>query len=308
MDKLERRQAADDEMGEAVYVLPADELDRPSAVSGLSLRARAAIAVALVVVALVSGFPLREHFSAPETYADTIAAIDEKKANVLGLVASSTALSAAITAIPDDAGTPVAEKLMEVSGDLGIVLSVLYLEKYLLTIFGLAAFGILVPAACALLAAAVLLAGRIPWDGALARLAAKLVALALVILVTIPASVAVTRMVDDTYADSVAPVEEVAETQPDERSEGGGSPLDFVLNLPNMVADGLTSITDGVLDQVNALIEWLAVMIVTSCVIPVIVLLFFLWVANAILGIDVSAPMGALRGRARRLVPARRGR
>lgn len=289
MDKLERRQAADDEMGEAVYVLPADELDRPSAVSGLSLRARAAIAVALVVVALVSGFPLREHFSAPETYADTIATIDEKKANVLGLVASSTALSAAITAIPDDAGTPVAEKLMEVSGDLGIVLSVLYLEKYLLTIFGLAAFGILVPAACALLAA-------------------KLVALALVILVTIPASVAVTRMVDDTYTDSVAPVEEVAETQPDERSEEGGSPLDFVLNLPNMVADGLTSITDGVLDQVNALIEWLAVMIVTSCVIPVIVLLFFLWVANAILGIDVSAPMGALRGRARRLVPARRGR
>lgn len=308
MDKLERRQAADDEMGEAVYVLPADEPDRPSAVSGLSLRARAAIAVALVVVALVSGFPLREHFSAPETYADTIATIDEKKANVLGLVASSTALSAAITAIPDDAGTPVAEKLMEVSGDLGIVLAVLYLEKYLLTIFGLAAFGILVPAASALLAAAVLLAGRIPWDGALARLAAKLVALALVILVTIPASVAVTRMVDDTYAGSVAPVVEVAETQSDEQSDEGGSPLDFILNLPSMVADGLTSITDGVLDQVNALIEWLAVMVVTSCVIPVIVLLFFLWVANAILGIDVSAPMGALRGRARRLVPARRGR
>lgn len=308
MDKIERRQVSDDETGEAVYVFPVEELDRPSAASGLSLRARAAIAVALVVVALVSGFPLREHFSAPETYADTIATIDEKKANVLGLVASSTALSAAITAIPDDTGTPVAEKLMEVSGDLGIVLSVLYLEKYLLTIFGLAAFGILVPAACALLAAAVLLAGRVSWDGALARLAAKLVALALVILVTIPASVAVTRMIDDTYAGSVAPVEEVAETQSDEQSDEGGSPLDFILNLPSMVADGLTSITDGVLDQVHALIEWLAVMVVTSCVIPVIVLLFFLWVANAILGIDVSAPMGALRGRARRLVPARRGR
>ena len=304
MDKIERRQVSDDETGEAVYVLPVEEFDRPPAASGLSLRARAAIAVALVVVALVSGFPLREHFSAPETYADTIATIDEKKANVLGLVASSTALSAAITAIPDDTGTPVAEKLMEVSGDLGIVLSVLYLEKYLLTIFGLAAFGILVPAACALLAAAVLLAGRVSWDGALARLAAKLVALALVILVTIPASVAVTRMIDDTYAGSVAPVEEVDETE----SEEGGSTLDFILNLPSMVADGLTSITDGVLDQVNALIEWLAVMVVTSCVIPVIVLLFFLWVANAILGIDVSTPMGALRGRARRLVPARRGR
>ena len=40
---------------------------------------------------------------------------------------------------------------------------------------------------------------------------------------------------------------------------------------------------------------------VTSCVIPILVLLFFLWTANVLLGIDVSAPVGALRAREKRL-------
>ena len=53
--------------------------------------------------------------------------------------------------------------------------------------------------------------------------------------------------------------------------------------------------------QVDAVIEGLAVMIVTSCVIPVLVLVFFLWVATMLLGIDVSVPMGALAARGRRL-------
>lgn len=41
---------------------------------------------------------------------------------------------------------------------------------------------------------------------------------------------------------------------------------------------------------------------VTSCVIPILVLLFFLWTANVLLGIDVSAPAGALAARGKRLV------
>ena len=36
-------------------------------------------------------------------------------------------------------------------------------------------------------------------------------------------------------------------------------------------------------------------MIVTSCVIPLLVLVAFLWLGYALLGIDVSAPADALR-------------
>ena len=118
--------------------------------------------VLLVAFALASFFPLRSYFSTPETYAPYIQTLDEKKANVLGLVAASTAASASISLIPGNAGTPIAEKLI-------------YLEKYLLTIFGLVAFGGLIPAALVCLALSLCLFGRSSMASVLGRLSAKLV-------------------------------------------------------------------------------------------------------------------------------------
>lgn len=131
--------------------------------------------VLLVAFALASFFPLRSYFSTPETYAPYIQTLDEKKANVLGLVAASTAASASISLIPDDAGTPIAEKLMDLSTNFMIVLAVIYLEKYLLTIFGLVAFGGIIPVALVCLALSLCLLGRSSMASVLGRLCAKLV-------------------------------------------------------------------------------------------------------------------------------------
>ena len=287
---------------EIEYEVPDELAARPDVVMDGIYRWRRVLAAALVLLALVSALPLAEVFSRPETYAATIETLDEKKANVTALVASSTALSAAITAIPDDVGTPVADKLMDVSSDLGIVLMVIYLEKYLLTIFGLAAFRVLVPVGCALLVGSLLLMRRSAVTGPLSRLGVKALLMAVVLFAVVPASVAVTDMVDRTYEVSaqtqVAGDQEADQAeQPEE--EGDGSILDFIASIPEMVTEGVSSLTDDVLDQVNRLIESLAVMIVTSFVIPVVVLLFFLWAANALLGVDMSGALGAARGRMR---------
>ena len=90
----------------------------------------------LVIAGIVSAWPLRQVFSSPDTYAATIATLDEKKANVLAMVAASTTASVAITAVPDDVGTPIAEKLMDLSSNLMLITAIIYLEKYLPTISG----------------------------------------------------------------------------------------------------------------------------------------------------------------------------
>jgi hypothetical protein len=108
--------------------------------------------VALVVLALLSGFVARPHFADNKTWGSTIEVIDQKKGNVLALTTSCVALSAGITALPGDTGTPVAEQLAQLSGNLGIVLAVLYLEKYLLTILWSVGLGILIPFALVLFA------------------------------------------------------------------------------------------------------------------------------------------------------------
>ena len=60
----------------------------------------------------------------------------------------------------------------------------------------------------------------------------------------------------------------------------------------------LGKLTDGARNSLNNFIEALAVMIVTSCVIPILVLLFFIWLAKTILGVRVEVPVGAFHPRA----------
>ena len=118
--------------------------------------------VALVVLALLSGFVARPHFADTKTWDSTIEVIDQKKGNVLALTTSCVALSAGITALPGDTGTPVAEQLAQLSGNLGIVLAVLYLEKYLLTILWSVGLGILIPFALVLFAVSLGIHERCP--------------------------------------------------------------------------------------------------------------------------------------------------
>ena len=203
---------------------------------------------------------------------------------------------------------------MDVSVDLGIVLVVIYLEKYLLTIFGFLSFGVLVPIGLAGLAAAVALLGRSAISRTFTHVAVRLLLLGAILVSVVPASVWVTDRIDETYETSVAaaPIEQEAQAQAQPQSdEGDGGILEFitgipeaVANLPQTVADGVTSVTQDILDQVNALVEAFAVMVVTSCAVPVLVLLLFLWVANMLLGIKIEVPVAALQQRAR---GARRG-
>ena len=159
--------------------------------------------VALVVLALLSGFVARPHFADTKTWDSTIEVIDQKKGNVLALTASCVALSAGITALPGDTGTPVAEQLAQLSGNLGIVLAVLYLEKYLLTILWSVGLGILIPFALVLFAVSLGAHGRWSTSTVLRRVATRVLVVAVIGMALVPASVWVSQKVDETYRVSI---------------------------------------------------------------------------------------------------------
>ena len=104
---------------------------------------------AAVILALASIFGVAKLTTDPAFYQKSIAALEEKQETVLELTAASTAASAAITLLPGDTATPIADKLADLSGYFLIVLCAIFLEKYLLTITAAAAFKVLIPAACA---------------------------------------------------------------------------------------------------------------------------------------------------------------
>ena len=83
---------------------------------------KAALAALLVLAALLSIFAVGKRASDPAYHQASIDALAEKQETVLELTAASTAASAAITLLPGDTATPIAEKLADLSGYFLIVL------------------------------------------------------------------------------------------------------------------------------------------------------------------------------------------
>lgn len=189
----------------------------------------------------------------------------------------------------------------------GIVLAVLYLEKYLLTILSTLAFGALIPLALGLFCAALLMHNNLSTSRVMRVAGTRVLVVAAVLLFLVPTSVWVTERVDSMYQSSIEQAETDAAANQDqgqdqepegEKNENKGfldSLIDMVTDAGEALVNGAQSITDSVVAQVNNLIEGAVVMIVTSCVIPLLVLVAFLWLGHALLGIDVSAPADALR-------------
>ena len=262
-----------------------------------------------IVIALLSFFVIARFTSSTEFNAKTIQSLDDKKTTVMELAAASTAASAAITLIPGDVGTPIANKLADLSSYFLIVLCAIYLEKYLVTITGYAAFKILVPIAC------VFFSGYLLWRKEILRVVAqKFLLFGLAVYLVIPASVKVADMIETTYASSIESTIETAKQttdeiesetgesgQVDDKSSNEKSQSDsdsdskenaggFFSGLFNKVQEGVSTATANVENVLNNFIEALAILLVTSCLIQILVLIFFVWLVKMLLGLNIDIP------------------
>ena len=245
-----------------------------------------------IALAAVSFFVLGRLLSAPETYSGIFQSLDDKVQSVLKLTASSTAASAGITAIPGDAGTPIAEKLADFSEYGILILCVLYAEKYLLTILGSGVFRFIIPAACILYPLGFLrrLEGIRP-------ILSKIAVVSLALYFVIPLSVHVSDKIYDTYQASIDSTITAAEELADDTNQlsEAGEDQNAIQKVFGILSEGATSIADRGAELLNRFMESLAVMIVTSCVIPLLVLAFSLWIINQVLGARISIRRPRLR-------------
>ena len=243
-----------------------------------------------LVVALVSVFYLSRLTSDPVFHQKSLAALEEKQTTVLELTAASTAASVGITLLPGDAATPIAEKLADLSSCFLVVLCAIFLEKYLLTITCLAAFRVLIPAACLLLCINVFVD-----QNTLRELARKLALFALAVVLVIPASIGISNLIETTYQASIdAAIDSAKQATTElESSPQGSAQEDSQSGLSGLfskVTGSITGIASSAVqkltDALNRFIEAAAVLLVTSCLIPILVLLFFLWLVKLVLGVN----------------------
>lgn len=285
-------------------------------------------AVILLLVAILSITVIGKYASAPENHQKTIASLDEKKQTVMELTAASTVTSALITLLPGDTATPIAEKMADVSGYLLVVLCAIYLEKYLVTITGYVAFTYLIPIACGLWilnlffanATVRKLAAKLVVFGlAISLVVPASVKISDLIGDTYQAQIEATiedakntqnilensgvgndtNATETTGTDAAGTV--TGNVQEKENNNSGSvsnifdwaqdaisSAKDSVANVVENVTISTEDLVQKVENSLNHFIEAVAVMIITSCVIPMLVLLLFFWMVKIVLDVDLS--------------------
>lgn len=263
-------------------------------------------AAVLLAMALVSFFGLGAVATSPETYEKTMESLDQKKNDVLALTASAAAASTAVSFLPGDAGSSIADKLADLTTGLAIILCIIYLEKYMLTVLGYAAFKIIIPIALAILAVTMFAVNY-----KARQMAAKLIAFALIIAFIVPSGETVSGIIQNTYqetmdktiADAQKSVEEMEEGNEKAAQEDEGFFAGIISKVTDAVTGFVTSQLEKAKNTMSNLIEATAVMVVTSCIIPILVLLFAFWVLKMLFGIDIPINTAALRSGIKKAVP-----
>ena len=244
------------------------------------------ILIVCIAIALVSFFVVAPIMSDPATFSKTIESLDAKKTTVAELTAASTAASAAITLLPNDVGTPIAEKLVDLSGYFVLIFSAIYLEKFLTTVAGYITFRYIIPVA--LLGLGI---NGFFGNEAVKRFALRLIAFGLIIVLLVPASVGVSTLIEKTHEYSIQQTIDEANSASDEINENNDNEDTNALEqFFNKVKGGVSGQLKKFETILSNFIDAVAVLIVTTCVIPILVLLLFVMLLRQFFGVMGSAP------------------
>ena len=254
------------------------------------LRIAGAILLALTII--LSCTVVGNKLTDPVTYSHTIEVLDHNRTTILGLTAASAAASAAVSALPDDVCSPLSQEISDFTTYFMLILSVIYLEKYLLTILAAAACYILIPAGCS----SFLVNCFFP-SGMLKSIGTKLVVFGAALLLVIPTSVWVSDQINAIYSESieitVASASAVSENLTGEVADEGEENTTVIDEAKALLGD-LSGSVAGVVEQfknlLNRFIEATAVMIVTTCLIPLLVIVFFVWIVKTLFNVQIILP------------------
>ena len=236
--------------------------------SKTDLKSVAVIAL-FILLAVISFTKIAPWAADPANHRHSIEQTQEKIGSVMTLSGGAAATSATLSLLPGDIATPLAEQLAELATYFLLILSALYLEKFLIIISAYITFSVVVPIACLLQCAAVLFKKK-----AFTVIAGKIALMGLVIFLIVPASVLLSDLVYQTQADKVnETIEEYNELEIEGDAKSG-------------IFSEVTSITNSTIERISSflgnLLESLAVMIVTACIIPILVFVLLAWLIKVV--------------------------
>ena len=254
----------------------------------------AALAVkilSLCLAAALSFFVVTAKLPESAFIQDSLESVEASSDTVMKLSAAALSASLAISALPDDFATPLADSLADMNIYFVAILVVLFLEKILIWYGIKAAFGILIPLSC--LAGILFTATR---RNVLKGLAVRLCVLALAAAFVVPCSTRVTRVV---ASDLTAYVNETIQETEDgtgklnEAMEGGAGEKSMFEKLSDLFQTAIRDISDLMLHFQNTIrrcMNSIAILILTDCLMPLLTFFFLKWILKELFQLAIPAP------------------
>lgn len=221
----------------------------------------------------------------------TIDRLEKSQNTVMTFSGTTLATSLAISALPDDFASPLASTISDLNTYFIFMFAVIFVEK-LIVIEGIKiSFAYIIPAACILYVISILTTKEV-----FKNFATKLLILGISIIIVIPFSTHFTETVcqdylayvDETIAEADAGAAKINEvmTLGDEESTFFDKLSDAFKTAVQGVSDLMTYFKNVVRKCVNSV----AIMLVTTFVLPLLILMLFRWLLKELFALHIPIP------------------
>lgn len=255
------------------------------------------VKILLIVFAMVFSFTVLTHVIPESKYVqDTIKHLEDSQNTIMKFSGTTIATSLSLSALPNDFASPLASTVSDLNTYFIFIFAVLFVEK-LLVIEGIKiSLVYIIPAACILGIIAILFEK----DG-FKKFAKKLLILGISIVMVIPIS---THFTEKVCADYLTYVDETIE-----EADAGANKINELMTEDTEDAtffDKLSSAFKTAINDVNDLLAYfknvvkkcvnsVAVMIVTTFVLPMLVMLLFRWLLTELFALHLPEPKVAIK-------------
>lgn len=228
---------------------------------------------------------------------ETLDSLEESKTTVMEFSGATIAVSLAITALPDDFGSPLANTLTDMNKYFIFIFAVLYVER-LMVVEGIKiSLVYIIPIACGFYILAVLFKKTV-LKAFFKNLAAKFAILGLAVILVIPLSTHFTEKVcedyllyvDETISEANAGAEKVNGVM--NSGEEGASIFDRLNDAFKTAVQGISDLLTYFENVLKKCVNSIAIMIVTTFVLPMLVLLLFRWLLKELFSLNRMLPRG----------------
>ena len=245
----------------------------------------------LVLIGVFSFFIITSWLPDRGFIKDSIEIVEESSNTVMKFSAATLSTSLAISALPDDFATPLADSLADMNIYFIAILVMLHFEQLLIRYGVKLAFAIAIPVACGIGILSILLKKEL-----LKGIAARVAVLGLAVALVVPCSTHITNYI---AADLTAYVENtIADTEDggdklNEAMEGGTEEQTMFEKLSDLFQTAINDMSNLMTHFQNTIrkcMNSIAILILTNCLMPIVNFFILKWILKETFHIALPMP------------------